>query len=918
MSLRGSYAGIMSLALLVSACGGGGGGGGQQPPPPPQSQTIVFATAGPVNGSVGTTVTNIASGGAGTGAITYSSGTTTVATVNATTGVATLVGTGSATITASKAASSGFTSATATYQLQVTPGTQAIAFAQNGSVNAALGSTTNNAASGGAGTGAITYLSSNTGVVTVNATTGAATAVGLGSATITATKAADANYNLAQALYTLNSQSSDSVHAWVGELSSQVFLPSTANTKQFGRARVADCALLADDLASCANVELNAVNAAPITDTKATLTTPAYYSIVDGTNIGEPIVANVQKFKQRILHGTVFFKDRYWMIGGAIPTLPQTTQALIHVPQSDIWSSSDGRTWRLETANAAFGTRWIHKTLVYDNAIWLLSGVRADGSGANEVWKSLDGVNWTPVTQVTPWGAIGFVPSMAATVFNGQMWVVISGRTYSSSDGANWTAQSAANAIGGGIPREYASFTSYNNKLWYIGGAAVFLVSPGSPATFNRVAQNDVWSSNDGITWTQVTATAPFAARQQHAAFVLGNKLWVFGGQRFNGSTAGPPPNDAWTTTDGVNWTQAALDTFMVNSWLQGLVQETNRVTFIGGVLRSYSNAVWQTTNGESWTELAPFDFHPNIVSRGVDFNGAIWMIGGNRADAFDTNEVWRSYDGLTWMQVITQGPIFSPRDTHRVLVFNNRLWVLGGWDFFISDGGTETLNNEVWSSADGVNWTKHTPIGTSWSPRAGHDAVVFNGRMWVIGGSDKVTQYNDVWSSADGVNWVLEKDHANFSERNLHTVVALDNALWLFAGSATSPAVTPSVGLQDAWKSTNGRDWTPLPTPPFAARLEQATAVLNGRIYLVAGWSSSDFFGKTRYNDVWSTADGETWQPETPAAPFSGRGSPALITHDNQLYLIGGFGISRCHDVWRSNDGAHWSAAFNHPITPP
>jgi len=61
MSLRTSYAGIVLLALLVSACGGGGGGGGQ-PPPPPQNQTIAFATAGPVAGAVGTTVTNIASG----------------------------------------------------------------------------------------------------------------------------------------------------------------------------------------------------------------------------------------------------------------------------------------------------------------------------------------------------------------------------------------------------------------------------------------------------------------------------------------------------------------------------------------------------------------------------------------------------------------------------------------------------------------------------------------------------------------------------------------------------------------------------------------------------------------------------------------------------------------------------------------
>src|SRR5262245_28087325 len=273
MCLRTSYAGIVLLALLVSACGGGGGGGGQPPPPHPQNHTIAFATAGPVAGAVGTTVTNLASGGAGTGSITYSSGTTTVATVNATTGVATLVGTGSATITATKAASTGFNAATATYQLQVGPGAQAIAFAQQGPLNVEVNSTTNNAASGGAGTGAITYVSSNTNAVTVNATTGAATAVGLGSATITATKAADANYNLAQALYAVNVQTAGSVHAWIGEQASQVFLPLTANGKHFGRSKASDCAFLNDNLVQCANAVSSPVNGVSIADDRATVTT---------------------------------------------------------------------------------------------------------------------------------------------------------------------------------------------------------------------------------------------------------------------------------------------------------------------------------------------------------------------------------------------------------------------------------------------------------------------------------------------------------------------------------------------------------------------------------------------------------------------------------------------------------------------
>jgi hypothetical protein len=904
-----SYAGIMSLALLVSACGGGGGGGPPQQPPP-QPQTIAFATGGPVTGAVGTTVTNVASGGAGTGAVTYASSSDTVATVSSTTGVATLVGTGTATITATKAASSGFNSATATYQLQVTPGTQTIAFAVTGARNVVLNTTTDNAASGGAGTGAITYASNNTNAVTVNATTGAATAAGLGSATITATKAADANYNAAQTTYVVNVQSAGSVHAWVGEQASEVFLPATANGREFGRARVTDCTLVADNLANCTNVDSNPVSGASVLDNRATLTTPAYYAIVDGATSGVPVVANARRFSERILHGAVFFNNRYWVIAGATPVLPGVpNQATQHIPQSDIWSSSDGKTWRLETANAAFGTRWLHKTLVYNNAIWLLGGIRANGTGANEVWRSTDGVSWTQISTGLP--PITLVAATAATVFSNQMWIVTSGRSFSSSDGVTWTPQSAVGAIDGGIPREYASLTAYGNNLWFIAGARV--LSPN-----NRVAQNDVWRSADGITWTPVVPANPFAARHQHAAFVVNNRLWIFGGQRFNGTTSGPSPNDAWSTTDGVSWTQEALNTEMDRSWLQGVVQEPNRVTFIGGVLRSYSNQVWQTTTGDSWTELAPFDFSANLLSRGVVFNGAMWLIGGGRMDGLDTSDVWRSADGLTWSRVTTSGSIFSPRDSQRVLAFNDRLWVIGGWDFFTNEGGTETFYNDVWSSADGVTWTQHMPSGPTFAPRAGHEAAVFNGRMWVVGGSDGNQRYNDVWSSADGASWVLERANAAFSPRYTHSLVAFNNALWLFAGSATPNGTTPATGLQEAWRSTDGRNWTQLPAPPFAARMETAAAVVNGRIYLTAGYNSDDYFTNTRFSDVWSTVDGVSWQQDTPAAPFSGRNSPVLLGHNDELFVIGGLSVSRTHDVWRSDDGVNWSTAFSHPIGPP
>ena len=59
------------------------------------------------------------------------------------------------------------------------------------------------AVSGGSGEGAVTYASGDTRVASVNADSGEVTILVVGTSTITATKAADDNYNVATASYTL-------------------------------------------------------------------------------------------------------------------------------------------------------------------------------------------------------------------------------------------------------------------------------------------------------------------------------------------------------------------------------------------------------------------------------------------------------------------------------------------------------------------------------------------------------------------------------------------------------------------------------------------------------------------------------------------------------------------------------------------
>ena len=92
----------------------------------PQTITFPNANAGITRTYGDATFTHVASGGTGSGAITYTSSNTAVATVNATSGLVTIKGAGTATITAIKAADGAYAEATASYALTVNKATVTI------------------------------------------------------------------------------------------------------------------------------------------------------------------------------------------------------------------------------------------------------------------------------------------------------------------------------------------------------------------------------------------------------------------------------------------------------------------------------------------------------------------------------------------------------------------------------------------------------------------------------------------------------------------------------------------------------------------------------------------------------------------------------------------------------------------------
>ncbi|RHY65354.1 hypothetical protein DYB30_000429 [Aphanomyces astaci] len=78
-----------------------------------------------------------------------------------------------------------------------------------------------------------------------------------------------------------------------------------------------------------------------------------------------------------------------------------------------------------------------------------------------------------------------------------------------------------------------------------------------------RKFMHDVWTSNDGHTWTQLTAAAAWPPRGEHAMTTWQGQLWLVGGRTSPSTVPGSDEdsqqllNDIWTSANGITWTLA-------------------------------------------------------------------------------------------------------------------------------------------------------------------------------------------------------------------------------------------------------------------------------------------------------------------------------------------------------------------------
>jgi len=287
--------------------------------------------------------------------------------------------------------------------------------------------------------------------------------------------------------------------------------------------------------------------------------------------------------------------------------------------------------------------------------------------------------------------------------------------------------------------------------------------------------------------------------------------------------------------------------------------------------------------------------------------NGRLWIMGGWET-SFATNprDVWSSTDGRNWSLVLQQAP-WTHGDLAAGTDFADRMWLMGGWANGRLPGASSS--NEVWSSADGVNWRSHGRA--PWDARLGAAAVAFKGRLWISGG---VTTYyaggsdslrNDVWSSADGVHWTLATEHAPWSPRAYHQLVVHGDRLYLMGGGNYLPQY---VAQHDVWSSADGIIWRQeTAAAPWSPRIWFGAASHRGYLWVLGGWSSDPY---RNWSDVWYSRDGQNWAAYDAGAQWSARHEQSVYVHDDALWIAGGFADPLTNDVWRLQLPADWAGS--------
>ncbi|MCO6457557.1 MAG: hypothetical protein J5I93_19830 [Pirellulaceae bacterium] len=289
-------------------------------------------------------------------------------------------------------------------------------------------------------------------------------------------------------------------------------------------------------------------------------------------------------------------------------------------------------------------------------------------------------------------------------------------------------------------------------------------------------------------------------------------------------------------------------------------------------------------------------------------YQDRLWIFGGwfNSYEA-PPRDVWSSADGRQW-QLVQREAAWKHSDLPMTLVHDDRMWLLGGWYNGRLPG--HGASNQVWWSKDGADWRQAT-AAAGWTPRIAAGAVVFQNKMWVLGGTenyyfgDDTSLKNDVWQSSDGQQWRQVTASAAWSPRAYHAAVVHDGKIWVLGGGNYVPRYEAH---NDVWCSEDGERWTQVTAnAPWHARLWFSAVVYRDHLWVLGGWSNNP---SRNWGDVWYSKDGQRWHQLQSERIWKARHEHSAFVFQDKIWVAGGHAQPLSSEVWSLELPRDWRGA--------
>ncbi len=184
--------------------------------------------------------------------------------------------------------------------------------------------------------------------------------------------------------------------------------------------------------------------------------------------------------------------------------------------------------------------------------------------------------------------------------------------------------------------------------------------------------ENDQPIVDSNYHWTKVTDNAPFPGSYNFPLFNLRNKLWAFHSQ------------GNWYSEDGKSWIKAELPPLGLRTGFQQYVQLNDAIYALGTSEGDYlhlstgSRIARTSSDLKRWEVIAEQSgLPPRVFYGAVVFDKKIWLVGGFDGKTY-YNDVWNSSDGVKWQRVAEMSP-WTARSNPSAIVFQNKIWLIGG-----------------------------------------------------------------------------------------------------------------------------------------------------------------------------------------------------------------------------------------------